>query len=184
MTLNIASTENKIVKNSNLRVVLNNFVIDEIFERYTLTELYDFDNFDIIAKKIFDFIENVTKEFYNDLLEEKDMINFCLIKSIFGFGIIEQLIDDNQISEIRIKGTEPIHIKKSEEILTAVDKNGDVVRFSSIEELMWITKKLLIATGKVVSADKNELNQILPDGTEVDLVFDGDKTKLSLKKRH
>lgn len=88
-------------------------------------------------------------DFCNSLGEQecvriKDGINKeKFLKELQGYGLIDPLLDDPEVEDIVINGTEPIYIHHAKKGFIKTDK-----RFLSLRELDLLIKKILIFTGK------------------------------------
>lgn len=182
MITSVLTSENRFVRNSGLKFTLVNFLIDEVFERYSVDDLGHFSRFDDIAKNISQLVEKATAEYYHTLLSEKNSITHSLIKFIFGFGVLEQFIDDVAVSEIVVKGTDAIYIRKYGKLRTARNLDGELVKFGSMDELHWILKKLLVGIGMEINENVSVINTTLPDEAQLNVILDDERTSITIRK--
>ncbi|WBW95956.1 CpaF family protein [Oceanirhabdus sp. W0125-5] len=131
--------------------------------------------------------EEINNEFRNEILSihDKYEIYDLLINSIFGFGIIEPLLKDKEVTEIMINGPKSIYIEKNRKIQRAKDKRGKELQFSSGEELRNVIDKIVSPINRKVDESNPIVDARLPDGSRVNVVLDTislDGTAVTIRK--
>jgi pilus assembly protein CpaF len=94
----------------------------------------------------------------------KELFNIVLLE-IIGYGPIQHLLDDQEISEIMINGSKRIYIEKKGR-LTRTN-----VVFDDDNHLMKIINRIISPLGRSVDADSPTVDARLPDGSRVNIVI-------------
>lgn len=85
--------------------------------------------------------------------------------SIRGFGLLDSILKDNDITEVMINGAEDIFIEKSGRLQKLKDQ------FESEEKLIDIIRKIVGLAGREVSEANPIVDTRLPDGSRVNVVL-------------
>ncbi len=96
--------------------------------------------------------------------ERQDLIN-SVINEILGFGILQPLLDDQEITEIMVNGTQPVYIEKHGTI------SETDVRFENDEEILRVIDRIVLPLGRRVDAENPTVDARLPDGSRVNAVI-------------
>ena len=148
--------------------------IDFICEHYEITkEVADFLNSHYADKMAPRFREEVMVSSYNDivnilttnrLLPKKELIPHyvnVIFADIFGLGILEPLLEDEEIDEIIVNAHDKIF----------VERHGKLVktnfRFPSVENAKGIVLKIITPLNKRLDASTPNVNAQLPDGSRL-----------------
>lgn len=96
---------------------------------------------------------------------EKDALTEGLVNEMLGYGPIQPLLDDAEISEIMINGYEQIY----------VERNGQLIRtgtkFRDEAHLRAILEKMLAYSGRRVDESSPMVDARLPDGSRLNAVL-------------
>jgi pilus assembly protein CpaF len=88
-----------------------------------------------------------------------------LVDEFAGFGPIEQLMADPDVTEIMINGTHNVYVEKyGKKILTEM-------KFDSDQQLMYIIQKILSPTRRRVDESIPYTDICLPDGSRVNIII-------------
>lgn len=96
---------------------------------------------------------------------EKDALTSSLVNEILGFGPIQPLLDDPEISEIMINGHLQIYVERSGQIL----RTGAVFRDEA--HLRAILEKMLAYSGRRIDESSPMVDARLPDGSRLNAVL-------------
>ncbi len=96
---------------------------------------------------------------------EKVQLQISLINDILGYGPLQPLLDDPEISEIMVNGPHQIYVERKGK----VELTG--VRFRDEQHLMRIIEKILLPLGKRVDERVPMVDARLPDGSRVNIVI-------------
>ncbi len=77
--------------------------------------------------------ERRSSNVYIDSQEEADILE-ALIQVMFGYGILDPLVKDEDITEIMVNGLDEIFIEKNGIVLRALDSDGKRIKFHSKDE--------------------------------------------------
>jgi pilus assembly protein CpaF len=98
--------------------------------------------------------EDIRKQIYNEIIDE-----------MTGFGPIQPLLDDPDVSEVMVNGPKKIFIEKS----GRVTKSG--ITFDDDDHVMRIIDRIILPLGRRVDADSPTVDARLPDGSRVNAVI-------------
>ncbi|MFA6357582.1 MAG: CpaF family protein [Candidatus Omnitrophota bacterium] len=100
-------------------------------------------------------------------LKDQDRTNIIneLVDEFSGFGPIERLMMDPDITEIMINGTQNVYIEKQGK------KQLTDIKFDSDQQLMYIIQKILAPTRRRVDEVVPYTDVCLPDGSRVNIII-------------
>jgi pilus assembly protein CpaF len=98
--------------------------------------------------------EDIRKQIFNEILDE-----------MTGFGPIQPLLDDPDVSEVMVNGPKKIFIEKSGK----VTKSG--ITFDDDDHVERIIDRIISPLGRRVDADSPTVDARLPDGSRVNAVI-------------
>src|SRR5512143_10070 len=98
--------------------------------------------------------EDIRKQIYNEILDE-----------MTGFGPIQPLLDDPDISEVMVNGPKKVFVEKNGK----VTKSG--VTFDDDDHVTRIIDRIILPLGRRVDADSPTVDARLPDGSRVNAVI-------------
>ncbi len=98
-------------------------------------------------------------------LTEQDVVVKTLVNEILGYGPIQPLLDDPDVSEVMINGPERIYVEKSGRLQKVP------VQFRSPEHLKATLEKMLAFTGRRIDDASPMVDSRLPDGSRVNAVI-------------
>lgn len=99
-------------------------------------------------------------------LEDKKKLTRQLEHSIFGYGIIQPLLNQSEITEIMINGTEGIFIEVDGKLHVS-----DIL-FENKTQLMQLIHKISTEVGREVNLSYPTLDARLKDGSRVNVILD------------
>ncbi|MBQ8184486.1 MAG: CpaF family protein [Lachnospiraceae bacterium] len=139
-----------------------NQIKERVLERLDLSrELSDEEVLDVIDEVILES----SKERYLGLAEKKQLQK-ALFDTMRRLDILQELVDDPEITEIMINGTSHIFVERNGK-LTKWDK-----RFSSKQKLEDIIQQMVSFSNRAVSKAHPIVDARLPDGARVNVVLD------------
>lgn len=94
----------------------------------------------------------------------RDQVFKEIIDDILGYGPLQQLLDNPEISEIMVNGKDNVFVEK-QGMLTKSD-----VTFDSDEQIMRIIDRIILPLGRRVDPDTPTVDARLPDGSRVNAV--------------
>ena len=98
--------------------------------------------------------EDIRKQIYNEILDE-----------MTGFGPIQPLLDDPDVSEVMVNGPKKVFVEKSGK----VSKSG--ITFDDDDHVARIIDRIILPLGRRVDADSPTVDARLPDGSRVNAVI-------------
>ncbi|MEP0805269.1 MAG: CpaF family protein [Chloroflexota bacterium] len=111
-----------------------------------LTEIY--------AQTRVNLPEDMRKHLFHEIVDE-----------FTGFGPIQPLLDDPEVSEIMVNGPKKVFIEKNGKLM----KSG--VTFDDDDHVMRIIDRIILPLGRRVDADSPTVDARLPDGSRVNAVI-------------
>ncbi len=97
--------------------------------------------------------------------EEKNILTLEIINDLLGWGPLQPLMEDEEITEIMVNGPEKIYIEKSgKKILTQV-------KFDDAQHLRYIIEKMIRPTGRRVDESFPYVDFSLEDGSRVNVIL-------------
>ena len=104
-------------------------------------------------------------EFRNMSLKEKLRIARELYNSIRGLDILQDILEDDEVTEVMINGYENIYLEKSGKLYKFDGK------FSSLDRLNDVIQSIVSKTNKRVNESSPIVDTRLPDGSRVNVVL-------------
>ena len=98
--------------------------------------------------------DDIRKQVFDDIIDE-----------LTGFGPIQSLLDDPDISEVMVNGPKKVFIEKSGKLT----KSG--VTFDDDDHVLRIIDRIILPLGRRVDADTPTVDARLPDGSRVNAVI-------------
>ena len=137
-----------------------NYLKNYIFDNFNLNELSDEELDEKIA-------ELVQQQFAGQLLslDEKVKLVNQVYSSIRGFGILDTIMSDDDITEVMINGPENIFIEKSGKLIRLKE------HFESERRLEDVIQRIVGMAGREVNQANPIVDTRLPDGSRVNVVL-------------
>lgn len=152
-----------------MRVVRNRITEDRSFDDILSEEAQE-----AIREIAWRIIEDQSETVFSYLMLnsfEKGEILEHLLQNMFGFGIIEPLLNDRNITEVMINGPERIFIEREGKMELAVDRFNRPLKFSSNSELMHVIEKIVAPINRKVDEADPIVDARLPDGSRVNVII-------------
>ena len=165
--------------NSRIRIDKKLEIVKRVKDQITelKDELSDVDG-DELEKQIkstaFTIIDGLVEREYGTYMfsqtEKHEMLE-KLSQDMFGFGVIEPFLADEQVTEIMINGPENIFIERNGKVVRAKNSRGRYVVFESERELRFIIDKIVAPINRKVDESDPIVDARLPDGSRVNIVL-------------
>jgi len=88
-----------------------------------------------------------------------------VLDEVLGYGAIQPLLDDPEVSEIMVNGAKKVY----------VEKKGQLIRtpivFENDQQVMRLIDKIILPLGRRVDADSPAVDARLPDGSRVNAII-------------
>ena len=98
--------------------------------------------------------EDIRKQIFHDILDE-----------LTGFGPIQPLLDDEDISEVMVNGPKKVFIEKGGKLTKST------VTFDDDDHVLRVIDRIILPLGRRVDADSPTVDARLPDGSRVNAVI-------------
>jgi pilus assembly protein CpaF len=109
---------------------------------------------DVYAQLKVNLPEDIRKQIFHDILDE-----------LTGFGPIQPLLDDPDISEVMVNGPKKVFIEKSGKLTKSP------ITFDDDDHVLRIIDRIILPLGRRVDADSPTVDARLPDGSRVNAVI-------------
>ena len=97
--------------------------------------------------------------------EVRDQVVDSVLADLIGYGPLELLLPDPEISEIMVNGAKQIFVERNGELLETD------VKFENDEHLLRIIDRIVSPLGRRVDADNPTADARLPDGSRVNVII-------------
>jgi pilus assembly protein CpaF len=145
---------------------LKNRVREDFIAKYSSILFKSAGNKTEVAAVVRNILEGILSQPRSPLKEvERDNIINELVDEFSGFGPIEKLMMDPDITEIMINGTQNVYVEKhGKKMLTDM-------KFDSDQQLMYVIQKILSPTRRRVDETVPYTDVCLPDGSRVNIII-------------
>ncbi len=95
----------------------------------------------------------------------REQLTKDVLDEILGFGVLQPLLDDPEISEVMVNGPNLVYI----------EKNGKLIKtnitFENDQAVIRVIEKIILPLGRRIDADSPTVDARLPDGSRVNAVI-------------
>jgi pilus assembly protein CpaF len=109
---------------------------------------------DVYAQLKVNLPEDIRQQIFHDILDE-----------LTGFGPIQPLLDDPDISEVMVNGPKKVFIEKDGKLIKSP------ITFDDDDHVVRIIDRIILPLGRRVDADSPSVDARLPDGSRVNAVI-------------
>lgn len=95
----------------------------------------------------------------------RDQLFREIMDELLGFGTLQPLLDDPEISEVMVNGAKKVYIEKKGKILKTN------ITFENDDAVMRIIEKIILPLGRRIDPDTPTVDARLPDGSRVNAVI-------------
>lgn len=131
-----------------------------VYDNFNLNELSD----EALEEKIENLVTQRLQDVYVSIEERASIVN-QIYSSIRGFGLLDTIIADDNITEVMINGPDDIFIEKSGRLMKLNQT------FESERRLEDIVQKIVGLAGREVNQANPIVDTRLPDGSRVNVVL-------------
>jgi pilus assembly protein CpaF len=96
---------------------------------------------------------------------QRDQLFHEILDDMLGFGPLQQLIDDPDISEIMVNGPEKIYIERGGKLIKTK------ISFEDDDQVLRIIDRIILPLGRFIDSDNPTVDARLPDGSRVNAVI-------------
>jgi pilus assembly protein CpaF len=87
------------------------------------------------------------------------------LDDLYGFGILQPLLDDASISEVMVNGKGQVYIEQKGRLIKTQ------IQFGSDEDILRIIEKIILPLGRHIDPDSPMVDARLPDGSRVNAII-------------
>jgi pilus assembly protein CpaF len=113
-------------------------------------------------------VDTLQKEYRSLKINLPDQIREAvfhdIINEVLGFGILQPLLDDPEISEVMVNGKDQIFVEKHG-VVSQTD-----LHFDNNDQIIHIIDKIILPLGRRIDGDSPTVDARLPDGSRVNAV--------------
>lgn len=102
---------------------------------------------------------------------EKQQIYELLEHTMFGYGVLDPLIKNPEITEVMVNGIDDIFVEKGGKLQKAKDSDGNDLAFASSAELSRIIERIVMPINRKVDESNPIADARLPNGFRVNIVM-------------
>ncbi|MRS05284.1 CpaF family protein, partial [bacterium] len=102
---------------------------------------------------------------YNFPTPLKDQVTREILDELLGFGPLQPLLDDPDISEVMVNGHEKVYIERKGKIIRTD------ITFPNDDAVLRTIDKIIMPLGRRIDADSPTVDARLPDGSRVNAVI-------------
>lgn len=95
-----------------------------------------------------------------------------LLQKMFGFGILQPLIEDESITEVMVNASDEIYVERGGKIERVLQDEHNPIYFESKEEIINIIQRIVSPVNRRVDESEPIVDARLPDGSRVNAVLD------------
>jgi pilus assembly protein CpaF len=168
---NLEDEKNNINKN---KFMLLKKIREKLVENYSMDNKNKIEKYNTIRTIAISMIEDeASKKDFNVYLDSYDKAEILenIMQNIFGYGILDPLISNENITEIMVNGTDKIFIEKSGTIERAKNNRGEYLKFNNRDELLHIIEKIVAPINRKVDESNPIVDARLPNGFRVNIVL-------------
>jgi len=96
---------------------------------------------------------------------EVDRVRSAVVNEILGFGLLQDLLDDSEISEIMVNGANNVYVE-SHGVVTRLQR-----AFESDDQLIAVINRMVRLTGRRIDQTSPMVDARLPDGSRLNAVL-------------
>lgn len=156
------------------KVQLFNSIKKRLFKQIDFTALSYDERVDKVRTSTWLIIEDLLNTDYKNIIlstsEKADMLE-NILQVMFGYGVIEPFIDDEDVTEIMINGTEFIFYEMKGQLHVLTDGKGQKLNYRNNEEIMHVIDKIVSPINRKVDQSNPIVDARLPNGSRVNIVI-------------
>ncbi len=116
------------------------------------------------------FVKQKLSEVFNRLPKNvpdsiRQQITRDVLNDVLGYGPIQPLLDDPDVSEVMVNGPKKVYVEKHGKLI----KTG--VTFENNDQVLRIIDRIILPLGRRVDADSPTVDARLPDGSRVNAII-------------
>ena len=152
----------KFDKYSDLKIKVHQEVIEKIDQELKQNDLSQ----EIMAKKTQEMVISILEREAGFLpYSERQAIAAVITDEVLGFGPLEPLLKDNDITEIMVNGPRQVYVERKGKLI-----RSEVV-FRDDEHVMHIIDKIVSPIGRRIDESQPMVDARLPDGSRVNAII-------------
>ncbi len=152
----------KVDKYSDLKIKVHQEVIEKIDQELKQSDLSQ----EILAKKTQEMVISILEREAGFLpYSERQAIAAVITDEVLGFGPLEPLLKDNDITEIMVNGPRQVYVERKGKLI-----RSEVV-FRDDEHVMHIIDKIVSPIGRRIDESQPMVDARLPDGSRVNAII-------------
>lgn len=129
---------------------------------------------DQLRKRIWNILDEKKESLFPSFvmtLVDRQQLTEEILRQLTGYGVIDSLIKDPEITEIMVNGISQIFIEKSGRLLPVVTEQGLPLSFPSETDLLHVIEKIVAPINRKVDESDPIVDARLSDGSRVNAVI-------------
>lgn len=161
MTLLSSSSASTSISASDL-VKLKRFITESLTRELETGNPEYAERGNFVKKKLDDIFARLPAKLPESIREQlaRDVTN-----DVLGFGAIQPLLDDPDVSEVMVNGPKSVYVEKKGHLI----KTG--VTFENNDEVLRVIDRIILPLGRRIDAESPTVDARLPDGSRVNAVI-------------
>jgi len=95
----------------------------------------------------------------------RDTVFKVVLDELIGFGPIQQLLDDQEVTEVMVNGAKEVYIEKNGRLMKST------VVFENDDEVLRLIDRIILPLGRRIDPDSPMVDARLPDGSRVNAII-------------
>jgi pilus assembly protein CpaF len=95
----------------------------------------------------------------------RDTVFKVVLDELIGFGPIQQLLDDPEVTEVMVNGAKEVYIEKNGRLMKST------VVFENDDEVLRLIDRIILPLGRRIDPDSPMVDARLPDGSRVNAII-------------
>ena len=95
----------------------------------------------------------------------RDTVFKVVLDELIGFGPIQQLLDDPEVTEVMVNGAKEVYIEKNGRLMKST------VVFENDDEVLHLIDRIILPLGRRIDPDSPMVDARLPDGSRVNAII-------------
>ena len=95
----------------------------------------------------------------------RDQIFHEVLNDLLGYGVLQPLLDDPDISEVMVNGYQKVYIERKGKLIKTN------IQFENDEQVLKVIDRIILPLGRRIDADSPTVDARLPDGSRVNAVI-------------
>jgi pilus assembly protein CpaF len=143
-------------------IKFKNYLIENLSRTLEGQEIPETKQRDFVTQSISDIYERAQLKLPDTARQQ---LTRDVLDEVLGYGPIQPLLDDPDVSEIMVNGSKQIYVEKKGQLVKTP------IVFENDQHVMHVIEKIILPLGRRVDSDSPTVDARLPDGSRVNAVI-------------